>query len=1093
MTDSTKTKAQLESELAALRQRVVELETEQRQREAELEYWLAAERENWALAEALTQTGAAISSSLRGEEVLDRILEEMSRVVACDAACLLLIEGDVARVYRWRGYIRSGWATPYEIVSAALPVDNFPTLRSVRQTNRPLAVSYPAGDEAWVNKFGLAWVKSYACAPIRNQGRVVGFLVVDSETPGFFEPADTEPLQAFADQAAIALENVGLHNRVRGEIVKRLKMLKKERNFISAILDTADALVVALNRSGQIVHFNRACEQTSGYSFAEVKNHYVWELLPPETAASTQSYFTDIPPGPFTEGSHEVPRRFEAHLITKTGQQRLIAWSTSTLFDRSGLVEYVIATGIDITEQKRAETALRESEERFRILFEFAPDAYYLNDLEGRFIDGNRAAEEIIGYPKETLIGRSFSELGLLSPHELPKALAALAQNRRGESSGPDEFTLNRQDGSPVTVEIRSFPIEIKGQRVVLGLARDITQRKQAEAALQYSEATQRAILDAIPDFMFRLSRDGVYIPFHTPRQAALLYPDESRNKKVTEVLPQHLAQKIMERLEQSFQTGEMQIFEYSLAGPGEIRHYEARMINSGLDEILCILRDITDRKQAEEILRQSEATKRAILAAIPDLMFRLSREGIYLDLNAPHPADLILPPEDVLGRNLAEVLPLEVAGQFLQAIEHVCQTGETQTFDYEMSIRGQNKYFEARLVWNGPDEVLAIVRNITDRKKADEALRLSEQRLELALTGADLGSWDLNLQTGRDITNQRAVEMLGYTLDEVETQIDWWDERTHPEDKERLSLAWEAHLIGKSPFYECEYRLQTKSGEWKWILDRGKVVQRDEAGRPIRLAGTHLDITERKQAEEALRAQNEQLQARNKELDAFAHTVAHDLKNPLGVLTNIAEILLEDYPHMPSDRLAEYLRSIAQSGRRANRIVEALLLLAGVRQQIVNLQPLDMSSIVAEALQRLSPMMTQYQAEVTTPTTWPTALGFAPWIEEVWVNYLSNGLKYGGSPPHLELGAAIQENGMIRFWVKDNGTGLSPEAQAKLFMEFTQLEPDRMEGHGLGLSIVRRIVEKLGGQIGVESEGKAGRGSTFSFTLPPAPLPPAD
>jgi PAS domain S-box-containing protein len=1088
MTDRAKTKTQLEAELAALRQRVGELEAEQQQREAELEHWLAAERESWALAEALNQTGAVIGSSLRGEEVLDRILEEMSRVVACDAACLLLIEGDVARVYRWRGYIRSGWATPYEIVSAAFPIDNFPTLQSVRTTSRPLAVPYPASDEAWVNKFGPAWVKSYACAPIRSQGRVVGFLTVDSETPGFFEPADAEPLQAFADQAAIALENVGLHNRMRNEIVKRLKTLKKERNFISAILDTADALVMALSRSGQIVHFNRACEQISGYTFAEMKNHYTWELLPPETAALAQSYFTDLSPGHVTERPRELPGRFEADLITKTGQKRLIAWSTATLFDKSGLVEYVIATGIDITEQKQAETALRESEERFRILFEFAPDAYYLNDLEGRLIDGNRAAEEMIGYPKGALIGQNFAELGLLSPHELPRALAALAQNRRGESTGPDEFTLNRRDGSQVTVEIRSIPIEIKGQSVVLGLARDITQRKQAEEALQYSEATQRAILDAIPDFMFRISRDGVYIPFHTPFQTILPHPDETKSKKIIDVLPQNLAEKITEHLEQIFETGEMQIFEYSLAGSGEIKYYEARMISSGIDEILCILRDITDRKQAEEVLRQSEATKRAILAAIPDLMFRLSREGVYLDLNAPHPADLILPPENVLGRNLAEVLPSEIAKQFLQAIEHVCQTGETQTFDYQLSVRGQNKYFEARLVRSGPDEVLAIVRNITDWKKADEALRLSEQRLELALTGADLGSWDLNLQTGRDITNLRAIEMLGYTLGEVEPHLDWWDERTHPEDKERLSLAWETHLLGETPFYECEYRLQTKSGEWKWILDRGKVVQWDEEGRPVRLAGTHLDITERKQAEEALRAQNEQLQARNEELDAFARTVAHDLKNPLGILTNIAEILLEDYLHMPPHKLAEYLQSIAQSGRRANRIVEALLLLAGVRQQTVNLQPLDMSGIVAEALQRLSPMIVQYQAKITTPATWPAALGFASWIEEVWVNYLSNGLKYGGSPPYLELGAAIQEDGMVCFWVKDNGVGLSPEARARLFTEFTQLDPDRIEGHGLGLSIVRRIVEKLGGQVGVESEGKPGRGSTFSFTLPPTP-----
>lgn len=1085
MTDRAKTKAQLIAELAALRQRVNVLETEQQQREAELEYWLAAERENWALAEALNQTGAVISSSLRGEEVLDRILDEMSRVIACDAACLLLIEGELARVYRWRGYVRSGWATPHEIVSAALVIDNIPNLHTVRTLGRPLVVAQVDSQDAWVNKFGTAWVKSYACAPIRSQGRVIGFLIADSETPGFFEPSDTEPLQAFADQVAIALENVGLHDRMRHEIGKRLKTLKKERNFISAILDTADALVIALNRAGQIVHFNRACEQISGYTFAEIKNHYVWELMPPEVVASAQIYFTEPPNGPSTKKPSEIPSKFEARLLTKTGQQRLIAWSTATLLDKNGMVEHIIATGIDITEQKQAEAALQESEERFRILFEFAPDAYYLNDLEGRFIDGNRTAEEMIGYPKGALIGRSFLEAGLLAAEEVPKTLAALAQNRRGEASGPDEFTLNRRDGSKVTVEIRSFPIEIKGQRVVLGLARDITKRKQDEEALQHSEATQRAILDAIPDYMFRIGRSGTYIPFHTPSHSTLSSLNGSESKKITDVLPENLAHQVVERLERIFQTGEMQMFEYSLGGPGEIRHYEARMISSGIDEVLCILRDITNRKQAEEILRQSEATKRAILAAMPDLMFRLSREGVYVDLSAPATADLVLPAEELLGRNLAEVLPPEIAKQYLQAIEQVCQTGEARTFEYQLSIQGLNKYFEARLVLSGPDEVLTMVRNITDRKQAEEALRLSEQRLELALTGADLGSWDLNLLTGQDITNKRAVEMLGYTLDEARPDVEWWDARTHPDDKERLLLAWETHLGGKTPFYECEYRLQTKSGEWKWILDRGKVVQRDEQGRPLRLAGTHLDITERKQAEEALRAQNEQLQARNRELDAFAHTVAHDLKNPMGVLTNIAEILLEDYTHMPPHKLGEYLQSIAQSGRRANRIVEDLLLLAGLRQQTVDLKPLNMGNIVAEALQRLEAMIAKYQAEIITPPVWPVALGYAPWIEEVWENYLSNGLKYGGRPPRLEVGATVQKDSMVRFWVKDNGAGLTPTAQARLFTEFTQLEPERVEGHGLGLSIVRRIVEKLGGRVYVESEGKPGQGSTFSFTLP--------
>jgi two-component system sensor histidine kinase/response regulator len=146
------------------------------------------------------------------------------------------------------------------------------------------------------------------------------------------------------------------------------------------------------------------------------------------------------------------------------------------------------------------------------------------------------------------------------------------------------------------------------------------------------------------------------------------------------------------------------------------------------------------------------------------------------------------------------------------------------------------------------------------------------------------------------------------------------------------------------------------------------------------------------------------------------------------------------------------------------------------------------MGAIVLGALQRLADRLVELDAQITLPDEWPQALGYATWVEEVWVNYLSNALKYGNYPPQVELGASPAPGGMVRFWVRDNGDGISPQDQARLFTPFTRLDQVRARGHGLGLSIVRRIVEKLGGQIGVESEGQPGRGSTFSFTLPAVP-----
>jgi signal transduction histidine kinase len=238
-------------------------------------------------------------------------------------------------------------------------------------------------------------------------------------------------------------------------------------------------------------------------------------------------------------------------------------------------------------------------------------------------------------------------------------------------------------------------------------------------------------------------------------------------------------------------------------------------------------------------------------------------------------------------------------------------------------------------------------------------------------------------------------------------------------------------------------------------------------------------------QAEESLRQQTRELQLRNEELDAFAHTVAHDLENPLGVMVGFAEFLEETHANTPAEQLEEYLRTIAQSGRKMTNIISELLLLASVRKADVKMRPLDMASITMEARGRLADMIQESGAIVVWPETWPVAWGHAPWVEEVWVNYLSNAIQYGGRPPHVMLGAEEQPDGTVRFWVRDNGPGLTPEEQARLFAPFTQLERVHVKGHGLGLSIVRRIVTKLGGQVGVTSEGVPGQGSIFYFALP--------
>lgn len=256
-------------------------------------------------------------------------------------------------------------------------------------------------------------------------------------------------------------------------------------------------------------------------------------------------------------------------------------------------------------------------------------------------------------------------------------------------------------------------------------------------------------------------------------------------------------------------------------------------------------------------------------------------------------------------------------------------------------------------------------------------------------------------------------------------------------------------------------------------------------------------DVTERYENEQALRHHLAELMVTNEQLDTFADTVAHDLRSPLGTLIGFADTLRLGLTDMPVEDVREQLGMMLQSGLTMARTVDSLLLLARVhRQEDLVCEAVDMGYVVHEALLQLRREMLDVAIAVTSPDEWPWVVGYSPWLIEVWNNYLTNGVKYGGTPPELTLGFDMEPEypsaddsvghespSMVRFWVRDNGPGLTEEQIEQLFVPFGRLEPGRAVGHGLGLWIVRRIISRLGGQVGAFSQ--PGCGSTFWFTLP--------
>jgi len=321
------------------------------------------------------------------------------------------------------------------------------------------------------------------------------------------------------------------------------------------------------------------------------------------------------------------------------------------------------------------------------------------------------------------------------------------------------------------------------------------------------------------------------------------------------------------------------------------------------------------------------------------------------------------------------------------------------------------------------------------------------------------------------EYVNPKFTSLTGFAAEEVVGQNPRVL-KSGVQDTEFYRNLWDTIKSGQE--WRGEFHNRRRDGTLFWEAASISPI-RDGDGVVTHFVAVKEDVTERKRIEE----ERERL---IQELDAFAHTVAHDLKNPLGAVLGFADLLVKDRSSLSGPELDESLTAICQGARKMHSIIEELLLLAGVRKAEVPMSPVNMAMVVQGAWSRLTLLIDEHHPELVLPQSWPGALGHGPWLEEVWANYLSNALKYGGRPPRLELGAERTADGQVRFWVQDNGPGLTAEQRDKLFTPFTRLHQVRATGQGLGLSIVRRIMEKLSGSAWVESE--PGQGSRFGFTL---------
>jgi PAS domain S-box-containing protein len=464
-------------------------------------------------------------------------------------------------------------------------------------------------------------------------------------------------------------------------------------------------------------------------------------------------------------------------------------------------------------------------------------------------------------------------------------------------------------------------------------------------------------------------------------------------------------------------------------------------------------------------------------------------RDFVYLDVN---PAFTKLTGmRDVVGKKVSELIPgiRESDPALFETYGRVAAGGQPEQF--EMFVAALNHWFSVSVYSPSKDHFVAVFDVITQRKQVEQALKQSERRYRAIGESIDYGVW----VCGPDGTNLYASEsflkLVGITQEECSNF--GWGNVLHPEDAERTITAWK-ECVRTGGTWDIEHRFRGVDGKWHAVLARGVPV-RDDQGRITSWVGINLDISRIKQAEEEVHRLNQtleqrvlertaQLEAANKEMEAFSYSVSHDLRAPLRAVDGFALILATEHAAQLDPEGLRMLQVVRNEGTRMGRLIDDLLAFSRMGRRLMRSTEIDMTALARTVFEESASRVSNRKVRLTMTSLLPTH-GDASMIRQVLVNLLSNAIKY--SQPRevaeIELGSRLEGNECI-YWVKDNGVGFDPRYADKLFGVFQRLHSDaEFEGTGVGLALAQRIIHRHGGRVW--AEGKVNEGASFYFTLP--------
>jgi PAS domain S-box-containing protein len=495
-----------------------------------------------------------------------------------------------------------------------------------------------------------------------------------------------------------------------------------------------------------------------------------------------------------------------------------------------------------------------------------------------------------------------------------------------------------------------------------------------------------------------------------------------------------------------------------------------------------------SEREQSQEVLKIREQSWQVAASNLPIILFALDRNGIFTLSDGKGLNALNLKPGELLGRSVFDVYRDEP-----NVLENVRRALNGETFSVTIAL-GDLSYE----CWYSPvrDDagivtgVTGIAVDTTEHLRAQRRLRESEERWELALRGNNDGLWDWNATTNEVFFSDRWKQMLGYDDDELPNSTKEWEARVHPDDLQRVQGDLKNHLDHKTTFYATEYRIRAKDGTYRWVLARGQGLW-DGQGRPVRMVGSHTDITEQKLVQESLVRAKEQAETANLAKSEFLANMSHEIRTPMNGVIGMTELLLGT-DLTPEQR--DYAETARTSGEALMAVINDILDFSKIEAGKLSIDslPFDLRGVLDDVAGTLAAKAEEKKLDliVRYPPVLPSCFsGDASRIRQVMTNLVGNAIKFTECGHVLISVECVEERptlAQLKIAITDTGIGIPVDKIGALFEKFSQGDSSitrRYGGTGLGLAICKQLVNLMGGTIHVES--RTGEGSTFWFTLP--------